>query len=380
MITGIVLSEIYNSCKGKSVRVSIKTDKGTFFASSPSGTSTGSHEAKTLDVERIKRMFPGIKKKFIGKEESSIDEIIEGIGIERMGANLSIALSMAAMKAATNNNPYKFFNKSDSFPYPLGNTIGGGAHGGYLSEQEFLILPVKAKTIKESVELNLSIWKSMGLILKPFLIGKNKENAWMCKLNDLKSLEMLSNVAEDFGARVGIDFAANNIYNGRYYYKHPDRNFSADQQLDFVLDLIRVYKLAYVEDPFQENDFVHLAELTRKAKCLVTGDDYFTTQASRLKLGIKKKAGNAIIIKPNQVGTVSKTLETVNLAKKAGYTTIVSHRSCETDENFIADLAVGTQSPIIKCATYGKEREAKFKRLEEIWKRTRKPKMSSLNL
>ena len=178
---------------------------------------------------------------------------------------------------------------------------------------------------------------------------------------------------------MGIDFAANNIFkNGRYYYQHPDRNFSPEEQLEFVLELIKNYKLVYVEDPFHENDFQHFAELAKKAKCLVTGDDLFATQSTRLKLGVKKKAGNAIIIKPNQAGTVSRALETASLAKKAKYTTVVSHRSCETKDSFIADLAVGIEAPLIKCAIYGKEREAKFKRLIQIWKISKKPKMAKL--
>jgi len=376
MIKDITLSEIYNSCKDKTIKVSIKTEKGIFSASSPSGTSTGKYEAKTLDVEEIKKIFPKVKKKFIGRGEKEVDKIIERIGIKNVGANLSLALSVAAIRAIA-IDAYKFFKKeAESFPYPLGNTIGGGAHSGYLSEQEFLVLPVKAKTINEAVKTNLSIWKEIEKTLKPFIIGRNRENAWICKLNDLKSLETLSDIAKDFGARIGIDFAANNIYkDGRYYYRHPDRNFSPEDQLEFVLDLIKNYKLAYVEDPFIENDFEHFAELTKKAKCLVAGDDLFATQSSRLKLGIKKKAANAIIIKPNQAGTVSRTLETVRIAKKANYVTVVSHRSCETNDSFIADLAVGIDSPIIKCATYDK---AKFKRLIAIWNKTKKPKMASL--
>jgi enolase len=380
MIKDIILSEIYNSCKDKTIKVSIKTEKGIFSASPPSGTSTGKYEAKTLGIEEIKKNFPKVKKKFIGREEKKVDKIIEKIGIEKIGSNLSLALSIAAIISITKNNVYKFFKKeAESFPYPLGNTIGGGAHSGYLSEQEFLILPIKAKTINEAVKTNLSIWKEIGKTLKPFIIGRNRENAWICKLNDLKSLETLSDIAKDFGVRIGIDFAANNIYkDGRYYYRHPDRNFSPENQLEFVLDLIKNYKLAYIEDPFIENDFEHFAELTKKAKCLVAGDDLFATQSSRLKLGIKKKAANTIIIKPNQTGTVSRTLETVKIAKKANYVTVVSHRSCETNDSFIADLAVGIDCPIIKCAIYGKEREAKFKRLEEIWNKTKKPKMASL--
>jgi len=377
MIKNIALSEIYNSCKEKTIQISIKTEKGTFSASAPSGTSKGKYEARTINIKTIKKIFPKIKKRLLGKEESKIDKFIE-----KIGSNLSLPLSIAAIRAITNNNPYKFFNsKANTFPYPLGNAIGGGAHSGYLSEQEFLVIPLKAKAIKEAVKTNLSIWKEVENTLKPFITGRNRENAWICKLNDLKSLEILSNIAKDYGARVGIDFASSQIYkNGRYYYKHPDRNFSPEDQLEFILNLIKTYKLIYVEDPFHENDFEHFAELTKKAKCLITGDDLFATQSSRLKIGIKKKAGNAIIIKPNQAGTVSKTLETVKIAKKAGFATIVSHRSCETRDSFIADLALGTEFPIIKCGIYGKEREAKFKRLIELWNKIENPKMTKLNL
>jgi enolase len=380
MIEDITLSEIYNSCKEKTIKVSIKNENGTFSASPPSGTSKGKYEAKTLDIKTIKKSFPKIKKRLIGKREIEVDKIIEKIGIEKIGANFSIALSIAAIKAITKNEPYKFFkNEAEFFPFPLGNTIGGGAHSGYLSEQEILVLPLRAKTIKEAIKTNLSIWKETEYYLKPFITGRNKENAWMCKLNDLKTLEILTNIAEAFEARVGIDFAANNIYkDGRYYYLHPDRNFSAEDQLEFVLNLIKTYKLIYVEDPFHENDFENFSELTKKARCLIAGDDLFATQPSRLKLGIRKKAGNAIIIKPNQAGNIFKTLETVKIAKKANYTTVVSHRSCETNDNFIADLVVGIESPIIKCGIYGKERTSKLDRLVEIWNKTKKPKMAKL--
>jgi len=380
MIKDIILSEIYNSCKEKTIQISIKTENGTFSASPPSGTSKGNYESKTLDVKLIKKRFPKTKMKFIGRREVEVDDIIERMGIERIGANLSIAMSIAALRAISNNNPYHFLNPhARNFPFPLGNAMGGGAHSGYLSEQEFLVLPVRAKSIKEAKETNLSIWKEVEYYLKPFIVGRNRENAWMCNLNDLKSLEYLTNIAEEFEARVGIDFAANNIYNnGRYYYKHPDRNFSAEEQLDFVLDLIKTYKLVYVEDPFHENDLKHFAELAKKAKCLITGDDLFATQPSRLRLGIKRKAGNAIIIKPNQAGNLHKTLETVMLAKKARYTIVVSHRSCETNDSFIADLALGINAPIIKCGIYGKEREAKLNRLIEIWKGVKKPRMVRL--
>jgi len=380
MIKDIKISEIRNSLQEKTIKIFLKTEKGVFSASTPSGTSKGSYETKILDIKEIKKIFPKIKKKFIGREEKEVDDIIERIGIEKIGANFSLSLSIAAIRALTKNDAYQFFtDEAKFFPYPIGNVIGGGSHGGYLSEQELLVIPLKAKTIKEAVKTNLSIWKEVGKILKPFIIGKNRENAWICKLNDLKSLEILSKIAEEFGARVGIDFAANNIYkHDRYYYLHPDRNFSVDNQLKFVLDLIKTYKLVYVEDPFYENDFEIFSELTKKVKCLVVGDDLFATQPERLKIGVKKRAGNAVIIKPDQAGTVSKTLKTIKIAKKSGLVTVVSHRSIETNDNFISDLAVGIESPLIKCGVYGKERESKLNRLIKIWKKIKNPKMCNI--
>lgn len=379
MLKDIVLSEVYNSCQEKTVKVSIKTENGTFHAISPIGTSKGSFEAKTLNVKATKKMFPSIRKEFIGKNENEVDDIIEKIGIESMGSSLSVALSMAAVRAASKNNAYRFFSKNPrTFPYPLSNVIGGGVHGGYISEQELLVLPTESKTIKEAVDTNVSIWKEVGRKLKPFIFGMNKECAWMCKLDDIRSLDILTSIAEDHGARVGIDFAATSFYNREYVYKNLKRNLSSQEQLDFVSNLISTYKLAYVEDPFQENDFKSFAELSKKVKCLVVGDDLFVTNASRLSEGIRKKAGNAIVIKPNQAGTIARTMKAVNLAKASKYSTIVSHRSCETSDAFIADLAVGIESPIIKIGAHGKD-EAKLRRLMEIWDSVKKPEMAKLN-
>ncbi len=382
MIKDLEMSEVYNSVKEKTIKISMKTQKGTFSACSPSGTSEGDYEAKTLNNEIIIKNFPEIKKKFIGKSEKNVDKIIKKIGIEKMGANLSLVLSVAAIRSLSKNNIYKFFNKkAHIFPYPLGNVVGGGAHKGYTSIQEFLVLASKAKNMKEAIRTNLSIWKNFGkyIKLRGISLGNNYEGAWMCKLDDIKTLDILSIIAEDYGARIGLDFAAFEIYKkGKYYYKNPNRRLSSEKQLEFILDLIKTYRLFYVEDPFHEDDFKHLSDLTKKARCLIVGDDIFATQPKRLKLGIKKKAGNGIIIKPDQVGLVSKTLETIEIAKKAGYKTIVSHRSKDTTDSFIVDLAVGTESPILKCGIHGKERTSKLKRLIQIWNKVKKPEMAKI--
>ncbi len=384
MIKDLDISEIYNAVREKTIKISMKTQKGTFTASVPSGSSEGEYEAKTLDNEIIIKNFPETKKKFIGKSEKDVDKIIEKIGIEKIGANLSLVLSIAAIRSLSKNNVYKFLNKkAHIFPYPLGNVIGGGAHKGCTSIQEFLVLPTKSKNIKEAIKTNLSIWKDVGKFIKlrEILLGNNYEGAWMCKLDDIKSLDLLSRIAENYEARVGIDVAAYEIYKkGKYYYKNLRKRLSPEKQLEFILDLIRTYNLFYVEDPFHEDDFKHFSELTEKARCLIIGDDIFATNSKRLKIGIKKKAGNGIIIKPDQVGIVSKTLETIEIAKKSNYKTIVSHRSRDTIDTFIADLAVGAESPILKCGIHGKERTSKLKRLKQIWNKVRKPEMAKLNL
>jgi enolase len=382
MIKDLEISQVYNAVKERTIQIRMRTDRGTFSASAAHGTSEGTYESKELDKETIIRNFPVTKKKFIGKSEKEVDGIIQRIGVNKIGANLSIVLSIAAYRAMSNNNIYSFLDrKAHIFPYPLGNAIGGGAHKGFTSEQEFLLLPVKAKTIKEAVRTNQSVWQEVGNIIKKrgIFTGNNYEGAWMCRLSDIGTLDLLSNLAEGHGARIGIDFASSEFYDkGNYTYKNPGRKFSAGEQLDFVLDLIKTYRLAYVEDPFDESHFEHFAELTRKAKCLVTGDDLFVTNPERLRRGIKKGAGNAIIIKPDQNGLVSRTLETIRIAKKANYSPIVSHRSKDTMDSFIADLAVGTSSPVLKCGIHGKERVAKLDRLMEIWKHVHKPEMAKV--
>jgi enolase len=382
MIEDIRLRQIYNSCNKKTFKVKLKTNKGDFSASAASGTSEGAHEAKSVDLDKVFRLFPRYKPEFIGKSEKSVDKIIEKIGLDNLGAHLSIALSIAALRAVSDNKVYNFLNPEKKvFPLPLGNVIGGGAHKGYLTEQEFLVFPKKAKTMEEAVAVNQKIWEEIGEILKSRDLedGNNFEGAWMCKLDDIKTLDLLSKVAEDYGAGIGIDFAASeNFRNGVYYYKNPRRKLSPENQLEFILGLIKAYKLEYVEDPFHEDDFKNFSILTKKAKTLVVGDDLFVTQEKRLKKGVKMKAGNGIIIKPDQAGTISRVMKTVKLANKSKFSTIVSHRSGETMDAFIADLAVGIGSPLIKCGIYGKERKTKHDRLIEIWKNIKNARMANL--
>lgn len=386
MIKDVKLLQIYNSRGDPTLEISVKTQVGWFSASTPSGKSISTHEASALDIKEIVKIFPTIKKNFISKKENLniVDKKLIQIGgkeFENIGGNLAIALSAAVLKAVSKGDVYKFLNsKANAFPYPLGNVIGGGAHGGGTDIQEFLVLPVKAKTMQEAIETNFSVWTQIGRFFKSKgVFGRNDEGAWVSSLNNTNTLDLVCDIAEQFDARVGIDLAASQLYeNGHYKYLRYGRHFSTKEQIDFVADLVKTYNLIYVEDPFNENDFASFSELRKKTKCIICGDDIFATNPERLKLGIKKRAGNAVIIKPNQAGTISRTLETVKTAKRGGFVPVVSHRSGETNDTLISDLAVGIGSPIIKCGIAGGERVAKLNRLIEIWSDVRNPKMAKL--
>ncbi len=384
MIKSVKIRVIKNSRKEDTIEVALKTGSGVFRSSAPSGKSKSSYEAKDIGISALEH-FAEVKREIIGLEESPmfVDNILEalgGDGFERIGGNLSIAVSMAVLKAAAKGKVYKRLNpKAATLPLPLGNAIGGGAHRGGTAIQEFLVFPKNPKTMKEAIESNALAWKLAGKNLKRSvaLTGRNDENAWTSKLDDIKTLEFIRKIADETNSSIGLDFAASQLYkNGEYSY--GSKTVRVEEQIDFVKEIIQTYNVSYVEDPFHENDFQSFSELSRKVKCIICGDDLYATNRERLAKGIEMQATNAIIIKPNQAGTVSRALEVAELAKKNKIMPVASHRSGETKDSFIADLAVGIGAPLIKCGIYGKERTAKLDRLKEIWKELKKPKMAKV--
>jgi len=389
MIKDIGYLPIFNSRGDFTIQVWVTTSHGNFFASAPSGKSRGKWEAKTLSLSKIKKVFPKVRKALIEMREDNLELIDEelmkigGKNLGKIGANLSIAVSMACTRAASKNKVYRFSGLKKEFPYPLGNVLGGGVHGGYTSIQEFLVIPKKAKTIEKAIETNFKIWKEIGaaLRLKGINAGRNDEGAWFTRMDDFKTLDLLTKIAEKHGAKVGLDMAASEYYKkGKYIYDHLGKKLSSGEQLDFVENLIKTYKLGYVEDPFHQNDFLSFAELRKKVKCMICGDDLFVTNPERLSRGILRHSGNTILIKPDQIGTITKTLETVRTAKNADYGIVVSHRSGETSDPFIADFAVNVGADLIKCGVSGGERVSKLNRLLEIWSALNKPEMKKLRL
>jgi enolase len=267
-------------------------------------------------------------------------------------------------------------------PYPLGNCISGGQHarGKAPDIQEFLALPHGAETFVEAATANAQIHRKIGETLKKkdklFTAGKSDEGAWIANIDDADAFEVIAKACEevgnelDFECSFGIDMASSSLWNEKeqeYDYANEGKNRDTGEQLEYVKELIEKYHLSYVEDPFHEEDYKSFAELTRQTEnCLICGDDLFTTNNERLSHGIKQGAANAIIIKVNQIGTLTDALETIQNAQRNAYTCVMSHRSGDTTDWHIAHLAVAFNCPLIKTGVVEGARIAKINELIRI--------------
>jgi enolase len=332
--------------------------------------------------------------------DSLLHEIDATTDFSNVGGNTAYAVSLATAEAAANSHGMPLFqhlagHSANELPFPLGNVLGGGKHvGGKAPDiQEFLVMPLKSSTFLDAARIDTLVHQKVGSLLKKadatMVGGKGDEGAWAPNMKNEEALEIVAKaceeVSEEFGVecKIGLDFAASTLWNPKencYVYVQDKVRRDSWKQLDYVLSLIEKYRLFYVEDPFHEEDFENFAELARKAKeCLICGDDLFVTSRERLIRGLSLGAANAIIVKVNQVGTLTDAWETTKVAKKAKYTPIMSHRSGETVDTKIAHLAVAFNCPIIKAGIVGGERVAKINeliRIEEIL--GKKAKMSTV--
>jgi enolase len=391
MIRNIKMIPVFTSKGSPTVKVKIFTDKSSYSASVPSGTSRGSHEAVELPVSKVLKFFSGVRPRFIGKDESDwkgIDSLLErmdGTGnFSKIGENLALGISLAAARAASKGELWKLDNPglSAPFPVPVANVIGGGSHGGGSDWQEFLLIPKSAKNPYEALKSLSEAWLTLGSDLrdKRLLFGRNIENAWMARLNNEQTLEMLVSYAEDFGMRIGIDFAASELWNGKVYnYSKLKQEMKPGKHLEYIEELAKSYKIYYLEDPLHQDDFGQHKVLTHSLGkgSLVVGDDLYCTSKDRLRQGIKHRSTNAILVKPNQTGTLSRTMEVVKLAKEQDMVIVPSHRSGETDDDWLADLAVAWKAPLIKSGISGLDMP-KLNRLLELWEEIPKVRMAEL--
>ncbi len=408
IIEDVQVRKILDSRGNPTIEVDIVTWNGFGRAAAPSGASTGSREVVSFPeggVDLVVReMEDFIASELIGMDAEdlvTIDEVLKEIdGTENfaaIGGNTTVAISMAVAKAAAKsyNMPlYKYIggNLVNELPYPLGNMMNGGAHAGVNAPdiQEFLVVPIGATSISEAIFANAAVHKRLKELIQTkdsnFTGGKGDEGGWVPNITNHDALEIQARACEEVGDELGIlirpslDMAASELWNAdeqKYVYAQDGVKRDTGDQIDFVKDIIDTYKMFYVEDPFDESDFDGFSQLTSKVgdKCLICGDDLFVTNKELLAKGIEMKAANAIIIKPNQIGSLSETHATVKLAKENGIVPVVSHRSGETTDETIAHLAVGFSSPMIKTGAIGGERIAKLNELIRIEEEMSNPKM-----
>lgn len=384
IIKSVSAKPILDSRKEKTIQVSIKTNVGNFFSSAPSGKSKGKHEAKSYkksleeDINTIKKFTEYFSEEILEEFDDlkRVEDIVEG----HIGANTLFAFESAILKGIakeSKRNVWELiinFNKSNKPKYPrlVGNCIGGGKHSEPLDGkkpdfQEFLLIPDE-KSVKKSLEENKKAKKEAEFLLrekdKKFTGKKNDENAWRVSLNDKEVLEILKKVK----LPLGLDIAASGFYKRkRYHYENPLLKRTTEEQLDYISNLIKNFKLFYIEDPFDEEDFESFANLLKKfPNSLIVGDDLTVTNPKRLKKAIEMKSINSLIVKPNQIGSLIKVKEVCKIAKENNLKIVFSHRSGETEENILADLAFGFQADFFKCGITGKERLSKLNRLIEI--------------
>jgi len=411
VIEDILARKIFDSRGEETIEVDVITVSGFGRSSAPAGASRGKAEAVPYPKggvdQAIKKVMETIAPELLGMEadqqeevDSLLHEIDATTDFSDVGGNTAYAVSLATAEAAANSHGMPLFqhlagHSANELPFPLGNVLGGGKHvGGKAPDiQEFLVMPLKADTFFDAAKINTLVHQKVGSLLKKadatMVGGKGDEGAWAPNMKNEEALEIVAKaceeVSEEFGVecKIGLDFAASTLWNPKencYVYVQDKVRRDSGKQLDYVLSLIEKYRLFYVEDPFHEEDFENFAELARKAKeCLICGDDLFVTSRERLIRGLSLGAANAIIVKVNQVGTLTDAWETTKVAKKAKYTPIMSHRSGETVDTKIAHLAVAFNCPIIKTGIVGGERVAKINeliRIEEIL--GKKAKMSTV--
>ena len=266
--------------------------------------------------------------------------------------------------------------RGDNFPTPLGNVIGGGEHAKEATNiQEFLAAPVGAPSVSEAVFANAKVHARASEILdeRGVPAAKGDEGAWAPPVSDAEAFEIMgeavSDVEDELGFEIGfgLDIAASEMFeDGVYHY--GDETKTTDEQIDYVAEMVDEYDLVYVEDPLDENDYEGFAELTERVgdRTLICGDDLFVTNVDRLQDGIDVGAANSILIKPNQIGTLTDAFDAVELASRNGMDAVISHRSGETEDATIAHLAVATDAPFIKTGTVQGERTAKLNELIRI--------------
>ena len=407
--------QVYDSRGNPTIEAEVFIKNKSAKAICPSGASTGTYEAfEKRDIDNksylgksvlsaVKLINSKISKKLKGQNihnQEKIDALMINLDgtkqKSKLGANSILAVSMAVKKlsAKIRNLPlYKtfFVKKNFSLPYPLMNIINGGAHANNgLRIQEFMIRPDRAKNFSESMRICFLVIKNLSKLIKnkglSTSVGDEGGFAPMINSN-IQALDLIVKAIKRSGFKNGkdvsicLDVAANELFKKNKYSIHSKNYVSVEKSIQEYKKIIQKYKIKSIEDPFAENDWNSWNKLMKSTnKIQIVGDDLYVTNLERLKKGFLNLSSNAILIKLNQIGTVSETLEVIKFAQIIGFKTIISHRSGDSEDTFIADLAVGTNSNQIKTGSLARsERVAKYNQLirieEELGKKARMNKI-----
>ena len=402
VIESIVAREILDSRGTPTVEVDVRLQGGAFGrAGVPSGASTGSREAielrdggtryKGKGVQRavghVNSVLAPALRGMVASDQRALDDRLRQIdGTDnkgRLGANAILGISMAAARAAAmaSHTPlYRWLGPGTTLPVPLLNVLNGGAHAdNSVDLQEFMIVPVGAPTFAEALRMGAETYASLKALLKKrgLTTAVGDEGGFAPNVSNLQALELLLSAIEATGLRAGtdialaLDAAASEFYeDGTYVFKKSDGSRrSSDEMISFWEDWVRQYPIWSIEDGLSEEDWGGWQNLTRRLgdRVLLVGDDVFVTNPAILERGIREKVANAALIKLNQIGTLTETQDAIAMARAAGYANIISHRSGETPDDFIADLTVATNAGLIKTGAPARgERLAKYNQLLRI--------------
>lgn len=400
-IKNVIGREILDSRGNPTVEVDVILENGVMGrAAVPSGASTGEREALELRdggsrfggkgvLQAVNHVNHELRDLVVGMDvlnQEAIDEAmikLDGTKTKsNLGANAILGVSMAVLKAAANFKGlplYKYVGVGKTLPRPMMNIINGGAHAdNNLDFQEYMIIP-EASTIKERVRIGAEVFHALKSVLKAkgYVTSVGDEGGFAPNLKTNKEgFELIMEAIEKAGYKpgvdvnLGIDVAASEFYeDGIYYLKGENKKLTTEELIDFYEELITTYPIISIEDPVDENDWEGFKLITERLgdKIQLVGDDLFVTNIEYLQKGIDMQAGNAILLKVNQIGTITETIRTIELAKKNNYKTVISHRSGETEDTTIADLAVGLDLGQIKTGSMSRtDRICKYNQLIRI--------------
>ncbi|MGP8071869.1 MAG: phosphopyruvate hydratase [Thermoplasmata archaeon] len=400
LIRSVSADLIYDSRGHPTIEAEVRLDSGARgHAGAPSGASTGIHEVQAFPAGGVAEAVSTVRLALIPRllgidaaDRAAVDGVIHSVdgtaNFSRLGGNSATAVSMAAALAyaAERGQPlWRILARPGvdgrTFPAIVGNCLNGGKHAiGGPDIQEFIAFaedPSPDRSVAAALRVHSLIGAELHRRYPTVALGRGDEGGWVARVGNVEALEILTaacaTARDELKVEVhpGLDLAASEFYSdGKYRYQ--DRTLDPEGQVAFVAELVDRYGLRYLEDPIEQDSFAGFAAVTKAVgdRTLVIGDDIYVTRASRLATGIEQHSTNAVLIKVNQVGTLTETLRTVDLARASGQATITSHRSGEVPEGWLAHVAVGTGARGLKCGLLGGERVAKLNELLRLGRAT----------